>query len=69
MFTVVRILSKDDHFDLVEGAHVECTEYICAPRVDLGVYVFIAYESRKFFEIGLTKLFGEHFLPGRFDLY
>ena len=66
---VVRVLSDDHHFRLVEWAEVEGVENEFARRVAGAGLVFLSDGFCQLSEVGLLKLWRQLFLPRWFYLY
>ena len=60
---VVGVLTYDNHLQIVEGALVECAEYVAACGKDPARRVFVADELRQLGEIGFVELFSYDLLP------
>ena len=64
-WTMIRILSDDDHLDVVERTEVEGIKYLAPRRVASALRIFRAHERGKPLEVGRSKLLLQHFGPRR----
>src|SRR5687767_3519396 len=66
--SMIRILSHDDHFNLVKGGFIKSVEYKFLRRID-GDFCFTFFSDKigKFEEIRLLKFLSESFLPAALE--
>ena len=66
---MIRILSEDDHLDLVEGAMLESVEDEWTRRIDRCLPILLPHEVRELLEIVFLKFVCELFFPALFNFY
>ena len=66
---MIRILSDDNHLDLVKRAQIKRVEYKLAGRIDGTAGVLLTYKIRQAPEIRLVKLCLKPLFPTLVDPY